>query len=137
VHAEEEPPPQTGEITEVGSNGHCTFGAPWGGKFLCKSSVWYKLPNKHNQVFVIGTNNHVYSRWTSPGGGMSAWTELPGDGRCYHPGRHSIDVAWANKWNFTVTCLAKNESRWYNERFAGTTTGGRDGHWSGWRTNKY
>ncbi|MEU5954545.1 hypothetical protein [Streptomyces sp. NPDC047525] len=131
VQAEEVPPPQTGELAEVGSNGDCIFPAPWGGRFLCKSSVWYKLPNGHNQVFVIGTNHRVYSKWSSPGGGMSAWTELPKkNGFCYYPGSHSIDVAWANKWNFAVTCLAKNKSRWYNERNA-------NGTWSGWRTSKY
>ncbi|MFI9176310.1 hypothetical protein [Streptomyces lincolnensis] len=69
---------------------------------------------------------------------MSAWTELPNkDGFCYHPGHRSMDVAWANKWNFAVTCLAKDKSRWYNERFAGVTTGGGNGKWSGWRTSKY
>ncbi|MGW2231326.1 hypothetical protein [Streptomyces formicae] len=133
AQAEDEPPPQAGELVEVGSNGDCTFPAPWGGRFLCKSSVWYKLPNRHNQVFVIGTNNRVYSRWSSPGGGMSSWTELPKkNGFCYHPGQRSMDVAWVggNKWNFAVTCLAKNSSRWYNERYA-------NGNWSGWRTSKY
>ncbi|MFD5160250.1 hypothetical protein ACFWMJ_19605 [Streptomyces hawaiiensis] len=133
VHADEEPPPQAGEMTEVGSNGRCSFGAPWGGKFLCESSVWYKLPNRHNQVFVIGLNNRAYSRWSSPGGGMSAWTELPKkNGFCYHPGQRSMDLAWvgSNKWNFAVTCLAKDKSRWYNERYA-------SGNWSGWRTSKY
>ncbi|MFI0976184.1 hypothetical protein ACH4SP_04040 [Streptomyces sp. NPDC021093] len=120
--------PDPGVPKKIGG-GKCTY-TKWGGTFLCKSEVKHKLPNKHNQVFVIGTNKQAYSRWSSPGGGVSRWTSLRG--QCIRPGQHSIDMAWVgkNKWNFAITCIGTNTKRYYNERAV-------SGKWSGWRLNKY
>lgn len=127
--------PDPGVTKSVGG-GKCTY-TKWGGTFLCKSQVRHKLPNGHWQVFVIGTNKKAYSRWSSPGGGVSKWTNLKG--QCIKPGQRSIDMAWVgtNKWNFAITCIGTNNKRYYNERFTGGNTGGANGHWSGWRLNKY
>ncbi|MCL8015906.1 hypothetical protein [Streptomyces sp. AS02] len=114
-------------VTKPVGGGKCTY-TKWGGTFLCKSQVRHKLPNGHWQVFVIGTNKQAYSRWSSPGGGVSRWTSL--GGQCIKPGQRSIDMAWANGWNFAITCIGTNDKRYYKERYA-------SGSWSSWRLNKY
>lgn len=119
--------PNPGTVKKSGK--WCTY-SKWGGTFYCKSDLKYKLPNKHFQVFVIGTNKQAYSRWSSPSGGVSKWTSL--GGTCTKPGSGSIGMAWVgkNKWNFAITCIGSNNKRYYNERSA-------TGKWSGWRLNKY
>lgn len=104
----------------------CTY-TKWGGTFYCKSQLKHKLPNGHWQVFVIGTNKQAYSRWSSSSG-VSRWASL--GGQCIKPGQASIGMAWANKWNFAITCVGTNNKRYYNERAT-------SGKWSGWRLSKY
>ncbi|MEV0241513.1 hypothetical protein AB0I06_16495 [Streptomyces sp. NPDC050674] len=108
------------ELVEVGSNGYCTY-SKWGGRFLCGSQTAHRLPNGHTQVFVIGTNNVPYTKWSS-GSGVSGWKSM--GGKCIK-GNKSMGVEWANGWNFAVTCIGGDRNRWYNERYT-------SGHWSGW-----
>lgn len=128
--------PDPGVTKPVSGDKWCTY-TKWGGTFLCKSQLKHKLPNGQWQVFVIGTNKQAYTRWLSPGGGVSRWTSLKG--QCIRPGERSIAMEWvgSNKWNFGITCIGTNNKRYYNERFAGGNTGGDWGHWSDWRRSKY
>ncbi|QCX76437.1 hypothetical protein C9F11_13805 [Streptomyces sp. YIM 121038] len=119
--------------TTYQSGGWCHY-SNWGGSFYCDSQLKHKLPNGQWQVFVIGTNKQAYTKWGS-GTGTSGWTSL--GGQCTQPGNHSIDMAWANGWNFAITCKGTDGRAWYKERFNGGNTGGAPGHWSNWRLNKY
>ncbi|WP_394842970.1 hypothetical protein LZC95_38625 [Pendulispora brunnea] len=82
----------------------------WGGDFYCKSSYNHKLPNGYRNVFVIGTNHNVFTRWASPSG-VSGWASL--NGLCYHPGKQSITLKTSKKpWKFTIFCRAEDGSPW-------------------------
>jgi hypothetical protein len=107
--------------TYQGSDGWCHYNA-WGGSFYCLSQYNYTLPNGYHQVFVIGTNSQVYTKWQS-GSGVSGWLSL--GGQCISPGHHSVDLYQPNGWTFKVACVGTNGRDYYRTRYS-------DGNWSKW-----
>lgn len=90
--------------TYQSSNGWCHY-TNWGGSFYCQSQYNHTLPNGYHQVFVIGTNKQVYSRWQSSSG-VSGWVSL--GGTCIKPGHHSVDMWEVNGWQFTIACVGSD-----------------------------
>jgi hypothetical protein len=54
----------------------CTY-TSWGGTYYCGSQSWYGINKQLFQVFVIGTNYQVYTRWSNTSG-VSGWKSLGG-----------------------------------------------------------
>jgi hypothetical protein len=86
------------------------------------------MPNGYLQGFVIGTNQDVYTRW-STSSGLSGWVSL--HGQCYvGPGSIALwTVIPSNGWDWTIQCTGGDGRQWYDQR---TQTSGTNGFWSGW-----
>ncbi|MEV4320579.1 hypothetical protein [Actinocrispum sp. NPDC049592] len=111
---------QPGNI-EQASDGWCHF-HNWGGTFFCKGTgidavVWVK-PDHYPQVFVIGTNWHMYSRW-STASSVSGWQDMKGACNPSYglPARSS-------GWNITIACVGTDGNWWHTSR--------GNGNWSPW-----
>jgi hypothetical protein len=120
--------PPTDEYTTSG--GWCTL-AGWGGTFYCQdgdsSPNWYQMPNGYWQVFVVGTDDAVWTRWEVPGG-LSSWTSL--GGQCPDDFHYVFiaDVNPSNGWNWAIACTSGGY--WFDSR-----TGVPNGSWTGWKTS--
>ncbi|MFD7539930.1 hypothetical protein [Streptomyces sp. NPDC059819] len=108
--------------TYQSSDGWCHYNN-WGGSFYCNSQYNHTLPNSYHQVFVIGTNKQVYTRWESASG-VSDWASL--GGQCVSPGHHSVDMWEQNGWTFTIACVGTDNWGYLNTRNS-------NGTWSGWK----
>ncbi|MGW7008195.1 hypothetical protein ACWGCW_36755 [Streptomyces sp. NPDC054933] len=101
----------------------------FGGNFYCDSSdsthgefTWY-LPNNTQQVFVVGTNWSVWTRWSYRDGSLSSWTNLGGQVDHHNPWVHWRSIAG---WSVTIDVTGTDGGLWYDTRYA-------DGTWSGWK----
>ncbi|MER5373384.1 hypothetical protein [Streptomyces sp. NPDC002553] len=105
------------------SGGYCHFGN-WGGSFFCQGSglhfVAWKKPDGYIQVFVIGTNRHVFTRWASASG-TSGWLDMGG---VCNPD-YGMDAA-SSGWSISVACVGTDGNWWHNTRAT-------SGSWSGWK----
>jgi hypothetical protein len=79
------------------------------------------MPNGYWEVFVVGTNNQVWTRWNSSGG-LSPWVSLGGQCLLY------VAISGSNGWSWTIECTATTGGgTWYDTRLT-------NGHWTGWHT---
>lgn len=108
------------------SDGWCHF-KNWGGNWYCKGTgvdvVYWKKPDGYPQVFVLGTNRHMYSRW-STASGTSEWLDMKG--LC------SPDyglLAHSSGWSITINCWGDNNAWWHNTRAT-------SGSWTGWKPGR-
>lgn len=93
----------------------------WGGNVLSQyGCTEYDLPNGEQQVFGIGTDGAIWTRWSRTNGTLSSWTSLNGQGR-------SSVYAGGTAWAITLSVIGTDGNWWYNNR-GGTASGG----WSGW-----
>ncbi|GGX36606.1 hypothetical protein GCM10010297_67350 [Streptomyces malachitofuscus] len=104
------------------SNGWCHF-TNWGGSFYCYPKVlhavgWNK-PDGHPQVFVIGTDKSVWTRWSSASG-TSGWKDYGGTCRP----EYGLD-ARSSGWTIKVACVGTDHSWWHRKRNA-------NGKWTNW-----
>lgn len=111
--------------TYQSSDGWCHY-SNWGGSFYCKSQYNHTLPNGYHQVFVIGTNKQVYTRWES-GSGVSGWVSL--GGQCISPGHHSVDMWEVNGWTFTIACVGTDNGGYLKTRKSNGSWTAWDGPW--------
>jgi hypothetical protein len=104
-------------------NGWCTY-TSWGGTYYCGSQSWISISGQLFQVFVIGTNNAVFTRWSNTSG-VSGWVSLGG---ICAPGPYSTQEfpASSNAWNFGTECIGANGH--YYDRIRST-----NGSWSNWQ----
>lgn len=73
--------PPSGNVVGT-SNGWCTTQL-WGGTFYCGSQTHAVVAGGYYQVFVIGTNNEVYTNYTYDNGETnSGWVLLLDPGNC-------------------------------------------------------
>jgi hypothetical protein len=99
----------------------------FGGDYICEYD-WedWSLPDDTYQVFVIGTDYAVWTRWQHPNGEMSKWTSLGGEIRhSKSPSDFFIDGCPPSKLQPHISIVGKNDS-WYNNNRR------TDGTWSGW-----
>ncbi|MEU0248341.1 hypothetical protein ABZ192_29255 [Streptomyces sp. NPDC006235] len=93
----------------------------WGGNIHGQyGCTEYDLPNGEQQVFGIGTDGAIWTRWSRTNGTLSSWTSMGGQGR-------STVVAEGWGWAITLKVRGTDGNWWYNNR-SGTPSGG----WSGW-----
>lgn len=110
-----------GAGSTVQSGSWCTY-TSWGGTYYCGSQSWYSISGKLFQVFVIGTNNEVWTRWSTTSG-VSGWTSL--GGICI-PGNYSTQEFEVNSaWKFGTECIGANG--FYYAKVRNT-----DGSWTNW-----
>jgi hypothetical protein len=108
------------------AGGWCTY-TSWGGTYYCGSQSWYGINNQLFQVFVIGSNNAVWTRWSNTSG-VSGWTSLGGS--CEQATNStSVSNDPANLWFFAVFCKNRNNGAYYNRVRAA------NGSWSAWSSN--
>jgi hypothetical protein len=79
------------------------------------------MPNGYYQVFVIGTDHQLWTRWNGPSG-LVAWSDQLG-GWCNEDVRPTYK---ASGWALTLRCMGKDGLYWINKRSTG-------GAWTGWR----
>ncbi|GIE36741.1 hypothetical protein Ait01nite_097860 [Actinoplanes italicus] len=99
------------------ATGWCTY-LNWQGRFYCGShAIWLK-PDGWDQVFVVGPDKNVYTKWASDSG-VSGWLNMGG---ICKPNPGIVVHFWLSDWGLTVNCKG-SDNRWYHrERYD-------DGHW--------
>lgn len=102
--------------------GLCTLNNGWGGTFYCRSEDWWQMPNGNSQVFVIGTDDAVWTEW-QVAGGLSGWQSMGG---IADPS--SGIVTWSNSgWSITIDVIGADNAVWFNTR--GSSEGSTFGGW--------
>ncbi|WP_130511958.1 hypothetical protein [Krasilnikovia cinnamomea] len=96
----------------------------FGGTFLCggnygEGKAFYKFSNGTEEIFVIGTDHAVWTRWTVVGGELSRWTTLGG--------RSEIGPIVTNRGRDAVSVTIRDSqgTAWARDR----STAGRWGDW--------
>jgi hypothetical protein len=103
-----------------------------GGDFYCSpgdfrsGEAWQDFPNGSVEVFVVGSNKALWTRWTTgtnSSGGWSNWASLGGQCPCgYAPG---LLKSGEGTWHPTVIMIGSDYNGWYRSR-------SNSGGWSGW-----
>ena len=107
-----------------------------GGTFYCDLNLGYKsgeavwqFPNSMIQIFVIGTNGAVWTRWTLPSGGWAGWTSMGGVAIGWPPKFYSGGkfIQQGNgSYTPDLTVLGADNGVWHRQRSA-------SGNWSPWQ----
>lgn len=111
------------------SIGECTLTNGWGGGFYCASTdpdhgaIWYEFPNGTEEVFVVGLDWSVWTRWNNTSGGLSAWTSLGGQVEHTEP----VIGLSGSSWGVTLVVFGTNGDYYYDTR-SDSPSGG----WTGW-----
>ncbi|MFD0403218.1 hypothetical protein ACFVHI_34670 [Kitasatospora sp. NPDC127121] len=101
----------------------------WGGDFYCASDdpnhgeAWLHLPQGQDEVFVIGTDGAVWTRWNGMNGTwLSDWKSMGGHFQVTTPAVRT----WANPDSYTISAIGTDGRQWVNSR------NNLSGNWSGW-----
>ena len=114
----------TGTATAAATTGCSVAGL--GGNTICEyGQSWTTWPNGARQVFVIGTNYAVYTRWQEARGGRYvAWTSLGGKARSGVAVHRSSSATWTASISVTGT----NGNTYFRNR--GNTSISQWGPWT-------
>jgi hypothetical protein len=123
------PKPASAAPAAVGS--WCTV-TPWGGIFECTYSMKvHTFSNGVVQVWVIGTDWAVWTKWMYPNGQMTDWQSM--GGIAYHGQAHIVSGDFAlckppevYSGSVALRLRGQNGSWYYNSRPP-------SGYWTGWR----
>ena len=107
-----------------------------GGTFYCDTSSGYasgearwQFPNHTWQLFVIGTNGAVWTRWTNTSGDWSSWTSMGGVAIGWPPlfySGGSFHQSGGGSYTPDLTVLGADNGVWHRQRSA-------SGNWSPWQ----
>lgn len=101
--------------------------ARYGGSYYCGYGKQYAyFSTGTEQLFVIGTDFSVWTRWTNPNGSISNWVNLGGKIRRSYSS-YDFNVDFVKNGNLWVMVVGTDNAWWYKIRYAGSGT------WSGWR----
>ncbi|MFI9204302.1 hypothetical protein [Streptomyces sp. NPDC053048] len=101
--------------------GYCHVGGGLGGDYICEyGEAWMTYPEGNRQVFVIGTDFAVWTRWQYAGGGWSDWNSFGGKLRS------GVRIDGNNTWTPTISAVGDDGERWYRHRLS-------SGSWTGWQ----
>jgi hypothetical protein len=97
-----------------------------GGNTICKyGESWTTWPNGARQVFVIGTNYSVYTRWQrAKGGQYVGWTSMGGKARS----KVAVHHASSASWKASISVTGTDGNTYFRDR--GNT---RSSGWGSWR----
>jgi hypothetical protein len=107
----------------------------FGGTFWCDTSVgylsgeaWWLFPDHTRQIFVIGSDNAVWTKWDNTSGDWSGWTSMGGISISYPP-KFYINGQFSTKGSGTftpdLTVVGTDHGVWHRQR-------GGDGVWDAW-----
>ncbi|MFG2989670.1 hypothetical protein ACGFZK_10355 [Streptomyces sp. NPDC048257] len=92
-----------------------------GGDYVCEyGEAWMTYPAGNRQVFVIGTDFAVWTRWQYAGGSWSDWTSMGGTVRS------GVRIEGNNTWNPTISIVGMDGERWSRHRL-------NSGSWTPWQ----
>jgi hypothetical protein len=115
----------------------------WGGTFYCladegymSGEAWFTFPNDTLEVFVIGANNQVYTRWDNTEGELSAWTSMGGTAVSFPPLFYIAGLfyshAGGSDYSITLTVEGTDGQTYYRLRGPNVSSG-----WTGsWQVLK-
>ncbi|MEU4208935.1 hypothetical protein AB0F13_02830 [Streptomyces sp. NPDC026206] len=93
-----------------------------GGDYICEyGEAWITYPAGNRQVFIIGTDFAVWTRWQYAGGSWSEWTSFGGKLRS------GVRVDGNNTWAPTISAVGDDGERYYRHRLS-------SGSWTGWQS---
>jgi hypothetical protein len=117
-------PPEWGPTLPTGT---CSFGF-WGGGGFCDTDATYTMPSGYQEIFMIGLDHAVWTRWNSSSG-LSGWVSL--GGYCANTGSPLGlgNVSGYDNWTWYVNCTGGDGAAWYRTRFGGSDG---TGTWNGW-----
>ncbi|WP_030670227.1 hypothetical protein [Streptomyces rimosus] len=91
-----------------------------GGSYICEYGIaWQTFPNGGKQVFVVGTDFSVWTRYGFEGGDWSNWESMGG------VARSGVRIDGNGTWNPTISVVGSDGVRWYRHRLD-------TGSWTGW-----
>jgi hypothetical protein len=113
--------------TSVGTLADKTCTHPtFGGTYYCKFGEEFLLFNDGTlEIFVIGTDYAVWTRWRNPSGGLSGWVSL--SGQIDHSGNaNDLTVCWAPLRTLPTVNIRGTDSSWWDRTRQAT------GVWTAW-----
>lgn len=99
--------------TGIGLGGEYYCGGPYGPGLFAIT-----FPNGVQQVFVIGTDHAVWTRWTNSSGNWVGWTSMYG--KCF-----GWVGVWGSGYSPILGVIGSDGNTWVSERST-------DGSWSKW-----
>ncbi|MFF2658293.1 hypothetical protein ACFVUH_13100 [Kitasatospora sp. NPDC058032] len=101
----------------------------WGGQYVCdladpnRGETWWNLSDGTRQLFVIGIDGAVWTRWSYPGGSLSSWQNFGG--------KWALDTPYIaispSASSVTISVMGIDGRRWYKTRPV-------PGSWGDWVT---
>ncbi|MFD5412108.1 hypothetical protein ACFV4Q_13615 [Streptomyces nojiriensis] len=92
-----------------------------GGDYICEyGEAWLTYPAGNRQVFIVGTDFAVWTRWQYAGGSWSEWTSMGGTVRS------GVRIDGNNTWNPTISIVGMDGERWSRHRLS-------SGSWTPWQ----
>ncbi|MCX4960525.1 hypothetical protein [Streptomyces virginiae] len=92
-----------------------------GGDYICEyGEAWMTYPAGNRQVFIVGTDFAVWTRWQFAGGSWSEWTSMGGTVRS------GVRIEGNNTWNPTISIVGMDGERWSRHRLT-------SGSWTSWQ----
>ncbi|MGW6841361.1 hypothetical protein [Streptomyces sp. NPDC054958] len=92
-----------------------------GGDYICEyGEAWMTYPAGNRQVFIVGTDFAVWTRWQYAGGSWSEWTSMGGTVRS------GVRIEGNNTWNPTISIVGMDGERWSRHRL-------NSGSWTPWQ----
>ncbi|WP_327733298.1 hypothetical protein OG749_04905 [Streptomyces nojiriensis] len=92
-----------------------------GGDYICEyGEAWMTYPAGNRQVFIVGTDFAVWTRWQYAGGSWSEWTSMGGTVRS------GVRIDGNNTWNPTISIVGMDGERWSRHRLS-------SGSWTPWQ----
>ncbi|MDK9500904.1 hypothetical protein QEZ40_006931 [Streptomyces katrae] len=93
-----------------------------GGDYICEyGEAWQTFPNGTRQVFIVGTDFAVWTRYSNTSGGWSGWESMGGTVRS------GVRIEGNNTWNPTISVVGMDGERWSRHRL-------NSGSWTGWQS---
>lgn len=111
-------------VPPPGDGGNCTLNY-WGGLEPCNSAaaVW-TMPDGRQQVFAIGIDYGVWTRWEVPGGGLSDWVSLGGK---VDSNEDFVNITARVDWGVTIQVTGTDGYSYYLDRQNAV-----NGSWDSW-----
>ncbi|NXY93265.1 hypothetical protein HYE82_02330 [Streptomyces sp. BR123] len=102
------------------ASGYCHVSG-LGGDYICEyGESWQTYPNGQRQVFIVGTDFAVWTRYSHADGNWSGWQSMGGRAAS------GVRVEGNNTWNPTISHVGTDGDRWYRHRLI-------SGSWTNWQ----
>jgi hypothetical protein len=97
-----------------------------GQTYMCEYGITTKkLPDGTKQVFAVGLDREVHTRWTDSDGDWSDWESMGGVAMS----AVALTQSRYDPWVFSIHVIGTDGFGWFRER-------GENGYWSDWARNR-